>query len=28
MQITGMKTYLGSFANRSRALVKVETDEG
>lgn len=28
MKITGMKTFLGTFANRSRALVKVETDEG
>lgn len=28
MKITAMKTFLGSFGNRSRALIKVETDEG
>lgn len=28
MKITAIKTYLGSFGNRSRGLIKVETDEG
>ena len=28
MKITAIKTFLGSFGNRSRGLIKVETDEG
>ena len=28
MKITAIKTYAGTFGNRSRGLVKVETDEG
>ena len=28
MKITAIKTFLGSFDNRSRGLIKVETDEG
>ena len=28
MKITSIKTYAGTFGNRSRGLVKVETDEG
>ena len=28
MKITAIKTFLGSFGNRSRGLIKVETDSG